>query len=140
MKGPTNFRSFGRSPGETKFHVCHRMIGKAITMPTTAETFNGTVSPSVGVKMIALPPGMMLCEFPSTPSSAGAAAAQMKNPLKMKAIAVPTAQDAITQMRTRRNSSRCWTIVIRRSSSPATPCTLRASGQRSRGRRVSRKL
>ncbi len=27
MNGPTNFRSFGRSPGETKFHVCQRMIG-----------------------------------------------------------------------------------------------------------------
>ena len=48
MNGPTNFRSFGRSPGETKFHVCQRTIGSAITRPTTAETFNGTVSPSVG--------------------------------------------------------------------------------------------
>ena len=66
MNGPTNFRSFGRSPGETKFQICHSMIGSARMMPTTAETFKGTVSPSVGLVMIASSFGMMLCEFAST--------------------------------------------------------------------------
>ena len=48
MNGPTNFRSFGRKPGDTNLHVCHSTIGNAITRPTTAATFSGTVSPSVG--------------------------------------------------------------------------------------------
>ena len=92
-------RSFGRSPGDTKFQICQSVIGSEITMPTTAEIFNGTVSPSVGLVMIASSFGMMLCELASTVCS-GCSRIPRKKPLKMKAIAVPMIHAPITQMRT----------------------------------------
>ncbi len=49
MNGPTNFRSTGRRPGDTKPQVCQSTTGSAPTSPTIIEILMGMVSPSVGL-------------------------------------------------------------------------------------------
>ena len=88
-------------------------------MPTIIEIFTGMVSPSVGLVKIAVEV-MWLLVLPRTVVS-GRSRKSMMGAWKMKAATVLTIQAIALMMRTRRSSSRCSTMVMRRSSL-ATRC------------------